>query len=84
MPTYYGFDCKQCGETIALGRCNPTDEKYLTVYVAPLVPIICPACGGSYLYDTDDLFGFEVEENIEHFPARTKAAKHTPLESHRA
>lgn len=75
MPKYYGFECELCEEIIALGKLGPDDEKFRTFYAAPLTPIGCPACGGSYQYGTDDLFRFEAEENIEQFPARTKARK---------
>ena len=72
MLHYYGFDCKQCDEIIALGKLNPKDDNRPTFYTAPLDPIICPACGGSYQYGSDDLFGFEAEENISQFPGRTR------------
>jgi|HubBroStandDraft_4_1064222.scaffolds.fasta_scaffold44742_3 hypothetical protein len=54
---------------------RPDDRNKVTFYAAPLDPILCPECRGSYLYRTDDLFGFEAEENIIQFPEKTKAVK---------
>ncbi|HXY14354.1 MAG TPA: hypothetical protein VEI26_07635 [Terriglobales bacterium] len=78
MPKYYGFECKLCATVVAIGTLEPNNEKNITFYAAPLVPVICPDCGGSYQCDMDDLFGFEVEENIEQFPAKTIASKPKP------
>jgi hypothetical protein len=75
MARYYGVECELCLRVIALGECGPDGKKNTTFYAAPLDPILCPECGGSYLYGTDDLFGFEAKENILQFPARTKAVR---------
>ena len=66
-----------CEESVALGKLGPEDGKYRTFYVAPLVPIICPLVVAD-TRSTDDLFGFEAEENIELFPAQTKRMKPKP------
>jgi hypothetical protein len=74
MARYYGVECKLCCRVIALGECGSDGKKSTTLYAARLDPP-CPECGSSYLYGTDDLFGFEAEENILQFPAKTKAVK---------
>jgi hypothetical protein len=75
MTPYYGVECNLCGIVIVLGKRADRRGKEITFYVAPLKPIPCPECGGSYLYGTDDLFGIEAEESISQFPAKTTALK---------
>jgi transcription initiation factor IIE alpha subunit len=72
MARYYGFECELCGTIVALGQCGPNDREKVTFYAAPLDPVLCPDCGGSYLYSTDDLFEFVADENILQFPSKTK------------
>lgn len=67
MARYYGIECKTCGGTIALGKCDKKTGKFATFYAVPRDAVPCRACGSNYLYDSDDLFEFEGADDIPVF-----------------
>ena len=75
MPAYYGYECELCKDYVALGKTEPNEKGKFVFYTTELDPVICPLCGFSKSYGSDDLFEFEAEENIEQFPAGMRVKK---------
>jgi hypothetical protein len=65
---YYGVICKLCETKIALGKVSLLVQGQLEFHAAPLDPIPCHACGGSYLYGSDDLVEFEAADDMPLVP----------------
>ena len=64
MTKYYGIECKGCETPIVLGTYSEK-KPAASVKVAPVDAVPCRECGGSYKYESDDLFSFPVSGKLK-------------------
>ncbi len=60
MTTYFGVKCTACRENIALVVYTGTQSgREVTIYFVPLEAVICPKCGHSQQYGSEDSLYFD-------------------------
>jgi hypothetical protein len=61
MTKYFGVKYKTCEEYIPLAECEESDGS--TIIVPDLgSPFLCPVCGSSHEYGSDDVVRVEMDE----------------------
>lgn len=68
MTKYFGVKCKSCEDSIPLARVTPDNSGEVTIYLVPLEPVPCRACGSSFLYDKTDEIRFEGKDDMLNQP----------------
>lgn len=65
MSTRYGVMCaSRLGHPIPLETIDDDPKGKMTFYAVPLNPILCPDCGWSAVYGSENAIEFELEDTI--------------------
>jgi endogenous inhibitor of DNA gyrase (YacG/DUF329 family) len=66
MREVFGVLCKTCEAALVIGDAEPAEPfeaDKLVIYTAPLIPVPCPECGSSYIYEDKDVITFQIPDN---------------------